>query len=185
MFKRRDAKPPETRELFTYIHQGTVVEGKLTAEGRVRVHGTVRGDVTVRGVLEVAESGVVECDDLRADHVKIIGRVTAGHLEATGKVEIWKGGELVGDVRAAALDIEDGARFTGRSEMTAAPATPAAAPAGRAPTDPPSDPTPVDAATASTSADRPTGAATAATTPRADAPAAHTPAELAALIVEP
>lgn len=109
-----DAERPEP---FTYVHRGTTVVGELEAEGRVRVHGTVRGNLRVRGVLEVAEAGVVEGDRVEADEVKILGRVIAA-VHAHGKVEIWKGGELIGDVRAAALDIEDGARFTGRSEMT-------------------------------------------------------------------
>lgn len=119
MFKR--VKPTPAQEPFTYVHRDTIIEGKVTATGRVRVHGTVNGDVSVKGVLEVAESGVVACDTLVADEVKIIGRVTVGLLEASGKVEIWRGGELVGDVRAAALDIEDGAIFTGRSDMTSQP----------------------------------------------------------------
>lgn len=109
----------ERREPFTYVHRGTTVVGELDAEGRVRVHGTVRGNVRVRGVLEVAEAGVVEGERIDADEVKILGRVVAA-VHALGKVEIWKGGELVGDVRAASLDIEEGARFTGRSEMTGA-----------------------------------------------------------------
>lgn len=109
----------ERREPFTYVHRGTTVVGELDAEGRVRVHGTVRGNVRVRGVLEVAEAGVVEGDRIDADEVKILGRVVAT-VHARGKVEIWKGGELVGDVRAASLDIEEGARFTGRSEMAGA-----------------------------------------------------------------
>jgi cytoskeletal protein CcmA (bactofilin family) len=120
MFRRRnpETEPAPAREPFTYIHQDTVLTGELVAKGRVRVHGKVRGNVRVTGVLEVAESGTVEAERLEADEVKIIGLVRAGQLVVSGKVEIWKGGELVGDVKAAALDIEDGARFTGRSEMT-------------------------------------------------------------------
>ncbi len=104
-------------EPFTYIQRGTIITGQLEARGRVRVHGVVRGDVKVDGALEVAESGVVEGASVEADDVKIIGRVVVERLRAKGKVEIWNGGELIGDVKAASLDIEEGARFTGRSEM--------------------------------------------------------------------
>lgn len=128
MFRRRkQGTPPQAApEPFTYVHHGTVIEGRLTATGRVRVHGTLRGDVNVAGVLEVATSGVVECEHLTAHDVKVVGRVVATRLEAAGKVEIWKGGELVGDVFAAALDIEDGAHFTGRSEMVTSSSAPLA-----------------------------------------------------------
>lgn len=116
---RRPAKTttePPKREPFTYVHRGTTVVGELRAEGRVRVHGTVLGSVSVRGVLEVAEAGVIEGSLVTADEVKVLGRVVAD-VHANGKVEIWKGGHLIGDVKARALDIEEGAYFTGRSEM--------------------------------------------------------------------
>lgn len=125
MFGRRSQAAPAPKELFTYIHAGTLIEGRFEATGRVRVHGTIRGEVVVRGVLEVAETGVVACERLVAEAVRIVGRVEVGRLEASGKVEIWKGGELIGDVRAAALDIEEGAHFTGRSEMSDAASSPA------------------------------------------------------------
>ena len=107
-------------EPFTYIQRGTTIVGQLEARGRVRVHGVVKGDVRVDGALEVAEAGLVEGARIEADDVKIIGRVVVDKLVARGKVEIWDGGELIGDVQAASLDIEEGARFTGRSDMTGA-----------------------------------------------------------------
>lgn len=110
-----DAAPKN--EPFTYIQRGTTISGQVEATGRVRVHGVIRGDVKVDGALEVAQSGLVEGNSIEADEVKIIGRVVVKRLVARGKVEIWDGGELVGDVTAARLDIEEGARFTGRSEM--------------------------------------------------------------------
>lgn len=120
MFKRRRKEPPTQpqREPFTYVHQDTTICGELNGSGRVRIHGTVRGNVRVDGVLEVAEAGLVEGSSVVADEVKIIGRMLVESVTARGKVEIWRGGELIGNVKAAALDIEDGARFTGRSEMT-------------------------------------------------------------------
>lgn len=146
MFRRRAARPVEgggpgssveavkgaratAVEPFTYIQRGTTIVGQLEARGRVRVHGLVRGNVTVDGVLEVAEAGRVEGHTIEADEVKIIGSVTVEKLVARGKVEIWDGGELIGDVIAASLDIEEGARFTGRSQMADAAALEAAAPA--------------------------------------------------------
>ena len=131
-------KPQETTasEPFTYIHRGTTLVGDLEASGRVRVHGTVHGNVRVTGILEVAEAGTIEGDRVEADEVKILGKVRA-NVDAKGKIEIWKDGLLEGDVRASALDIEEGASFTGRSEMTgsgrAAPRLPESASGGQRP----------------------------------------------------
>lgn len=119
MLRKNQKKQPEEpvkREPFTYIHKGTTLEGRIRAEGRVRVHGVVRGDVDVDGVVEVAPSGVIVGQTVKAAELRVLGRVEA-NVVVSGKVEIWNGGELVGDVKAAALDIEEGARFTGRSEM--------------------------------------------------------------------
>ncbi len=114
--QKRQPEEPVRREPFTYIHKGTTFEGRIKAEGRVRVHGVVRGEVDVEGVVEVAPAGVIVGATVKATELRVLGRVEADVL-VTGKVEIWNGGELIGDVKAAALDIEEGARFTGRSEM--------------------------------------------------------------------
>lgn len=118
MFRRKDKTTTETvrKEPFTYIHRGTTLIGQLIGEGRVRVHGNVKGDIKVAGVLEVSQAGVVDGELIEADEVKILGRVRADVI-AGGKVEIWNGGELIGNVKAASLDIEEGAFFTGTSEM--------------------------------------------------------------------
>ncbi|MEX2543024.1 MAG: polymer-forming cytoskeletal protein [Trueperaceae bacterium] len=130
MFSRRTRGRRGSGEPFTYIQEGTVLRGDLEAAGRVRIHGTVLGNVTVAGVLEVAAEGMVKGDRVEADQVRILGAVEA-MVCAAGKVEIWRGGQLTGDVRAASLDIEEGASFTGRSEMRP-PGSPPALPDGSA-----------------------------------------------------
>jgi cytoskeletal protein CcmA (bactofilin family) len=117
MIKRTGQRTEEVgAEAFTYINHGTLVEGNISARGRVRVHGTVKGNISVEGVLEVAETGLIEGELIRAYEVKIIGQVRA-NIEVKGKIEIWQKGLLEGDVRASALDIEEGATFIGRSDM--------------------------------------------------------------------
>lgn len=107
---RRD----DAREPYTYVDAETTVEGTLTAGARLRVDGRVRAEVTVDGVLEVAPSGRIESGPVRAGDVRIAGAILAD-VHASGTVEVWSGGRLEGDVRAASLDIEEGATFLGRS----------------------------------------------------------------------
>jgi len=120
MFKRNDQKQTpsqaQSTEEWTLINRNTTVEGTLKAQGRVRIHGNIYGDVHVDGILEVAEEGIIEGNMVYADEIKIIGRVKA-NIETPGKIEIWQKGQLEGDVRAKALDIEEGAMFIGRSDM--------------------------------------------------------------------
>jgi cytoskeletal protein CcmA (bactofilin family) len=112
-----DTTSEKARERFTYIHHGTTLTGDVKARGRVRVHGAVHGEVEVDGLLEVAKDGVVDGASIVAEALVVLGRVR-GAVRVSGKVEVWKGGVLEGDVRAGSLDIEDGATFVGRSEMS-------------------------------------------------------------------
>lgn len=111
MSRRSDASEP-----YSYVHSGTLVEGSLVVEGRLRIDGRVLGEVRVDGVLEIAPGGRIEGGPVRAASVRIAGEVVA-NVDAEGTVELWRGGRLEGDVRAGSLDVEEGARFLGRSLM--------------------------------------------------------------------
>lgn len=110
------SNPDASREPYTYVHRGTHVEGSIVADGRMRVDGTVSGEVRVSDVLEVAPGGRIEGGPVRASEVRVAGTVFAD-VHAEGKVEIWRDGEVRGSVHAATLDVEEGARFSGRSLM--------------------------------------------------------------------
>lgn len=104
------------REPYSYLHRDTVIDGDVVVEGRLRIDGTVRGSVRTGGILEVAPAGRVEGGPVRAAEIRIAGSVV-GDVHAEDRAEIWRGGLVVGDVYAASLDVEEGARFRGRSVM--------------------------------------------------------------------
>ncbi len=106
----------EIPESFTLIDQGTIVQGNIDITGRIQIHGIIKGNLNVNGVVEVAESGLIEGEYVKADEVKIVGHVKA-NIDAKGRLEIWKRGKLEGNVRAGILDIEEGAIFIGSSNM--------------------------------------------------------------------
>lgn len=109
MPKRSDAREP-----FSFVHRDTRIDGTVLAEGRLRVDGVVHGAVQVGGLLEVAPGGRIENGPVRARDVRVAG-VILGDVDAEGTVEIWEGGCLEGDVRAGALDVDEGGRFLGHS----------------------------------------------------------------------
>ena len=113
---KKKEKKAEIPESFTLIDQGTIVQGNIDTTGRIQIHGVVKGNLNVNGVVEVAESGLIECEYIKADEVKIVGHVKA-NIETKGRLEIWKRGKLEGNVRAGILDIEEGAIFIGSSNM--------------------------------------------------------------------
>ncbi len=113
------ARRGDPREPYSYLHPSTTVEGDVHA-ARLRVDGTLRGSVVVEGLLEVAPGGRVEGGPVRAHDVRIAGAVIAD-VRAEGTVEVWRDGRLEGDVRAGALDVDEGGRFLGRSLALDAP----------------------------------------------------------------
>lgn len=103
----------DPREPYSYLHPGTTVEGTVRAK-RLRVDGTLRGKVEVEGVLEIAPGGRIDGGPVAAHDVRVAGALVAD-VRAEGTVEVWPGGRLEGDVRAGALDVDEGGRFLGRS----------------------------------------------------------------------
>ncbi|MBD2100310.1 polymer-forming cytoskeletal protein [Leptolyngbya sp. FACHB-261] len=103
------------RESCTVISEVTELTGELRAKGTVQIQGIVRADIDVDGLLEILPSGEVEGQIVRADIVRISGKLRA--FVQAKRVEILKSGKLLGDVETQALDIQSGAIFAGRSQM--------------------------------------------------------------------
>jgi cytoskeletal protein CcmA (bactofilin family) len=105
---------PQTTEPFTFVADGTTVEGSIRSAGRLRIDGTVRGPVHVEGVLEVAATGRIEQGPVHAERMVLLGAVHAD-VVCAGLVEILSSAEVHGRIQAAKLDLEEGARFVGES----------------------------------------------------------------------
>jgi cytoskeletal protein CcmA (bactofilin family) len=97
----------------TVIGQGFKIMGSVTAEGVVQVNGQIEGDLNCT-LLIVSPGG------------KIVGSVTAQHVEVNGTVEgpiygddvvLKRKAHVVGDIHHQSLTIGKGAYFEGRSEQ--------------------------------------------------------------------
>ena len=113
---------------YTYIEAGTNIKGNLESKGSLRLDGRLEGNINIAGNLEVSSGASVAGDHLEVDNLILHGEVRA-NVTAKGKITITKSGRLFGDVKASALDIENGAVFSGRSEMNATVAHALPAPA--------------------------------------------------------
>ncbi len=92
------------------------VEGKITSNGNVRIDGKVVGDVVVKGNLTIGETANIE-GNVSARNILNGGKVK-GTLNAEEKVTLESTSVLEGDLYAATLVINEGARFEGKSSMT-------------------------------------------------------------------
>ncbi|HYM96920.1 MAG TPA: polymer-forming cytoskeletal protein, partial [Candidatus Sulfotelmatobacter sp.] len=70
--------------------------GKLFVEGDLRIVGTVDGSLEATGDVEIDGGGQVK-----------------GPVTARRKLTVGSSGSLVGDVRVARLEVQDGASFSG------------------------------------------------------------------------
>ena len=97
------------------IGRDICIEGELEGHGNLVIEGRVKGRLQTEGDVCIAVSGNVEAG-IVARNIMIQGRVNA-NVEARDAVTIEAQGILIGDCRARSIQIHEGARFEGRSEI--------------------------------------------------------------------
>lgn len=116
MFKKNT--PVTNGKIDTLIGVGTTIEGHIQASGILRVEGRIRGEVVSEGDVIVGEKGDIRAN-IKARHVTVAGKVQ-GNISASGRMHLIASGQLLGDVEAATVIIEEGAHFKGTCKMTEA-----------------------------------------------------------------
>lgn len=109
----------ENSQINGLIDRGCSIEGKLTFDGTVQINGDFRGEIFSDGTLVVGPEARIT-GKIKIDTIVIEGRVE-GTVEAQQKVEVHRGGSLIGDLTSPALAIEEGAVFHGQSQMMTRP----------------------------------------------------------------
>jgi len=113
MFTRDDERTVDA--VNTIIGEGTNVKGDVTVEGSIQVDGEFEGAIDATDTLVVGETGKVEGDANVANAV--IGGRMYGNVIASGKIELKRGSQLLGDIKTRGLVIEDGVVFQGNCQM--------------------------------------------------------------------
>jgi cytoskeletal protein CcmA (bactofilin family) len=99
---------------LSVLGPATRVTGRINGEGALRIEGAVKGDVNVRGNAEIAEGGRLE------GNVQGVALDIGGHLLgdalAEGSIAVRSSAQVRGELRAAEVSIEAGARVSIRLE---------------------------------------------------------------------
>ena len=111
---------PEFRSSF--IGPKIRFQGELRGDEDVLVEGCLEGRVKISKALRVGPHGVVLAE-VAAGTVTIAGRVV-GNVSADERVELLPTGTLEGNIQAPRIVIGEGARFTGRIDMSGGTAPP-------------------------------------------------------------
>lgn len=113
----------------TVIAVDTTVKGHVTTASDLVIAGQVDGDIESGAAVHVASEGVIAGDitalrvhidagagvdgEINANDVHIDGRVR-GNVAAHGRLALGERAEVIGDVKARTLQVEEGATLQGR-----------------------------------------------------------------------
>jgi cytoskeletal protein CcmA (bactofilin family) len=101
------------------IGKSVEIRGEVKGSEDLIVDGLVEGTITlIDSRLTVGPTARVDAD-VSARDVVILG-VLNGNVTAGVRVEVRKGGNLTGDIRAARLSIEEGSLLRGKVDLTQA-----------------------------------------------------------------
>jgi cytoskeletal protein CcmA (bactofilin family) len=92
------------------------LSGTLTVDGDVRIEGTVEGEIHASGDVEIEPSAELRAS-VNGNNVSVRGSVT-GDVSATARLSLGGSGTVTGDVRAARLQVDDGATVNGAITMS-------------------------------------------------------------------
>ena len=90
----------------------TVKDGNLYGSNNIKISGVFFGDVDIEGILVITESGNLK-GEVKADDVYIYGTIE-GRISVKGRVHIYSGSRVIGDIFSESLIIEEGAVFKGQ-----------------------------------------------------------------------
>ncbi len=107
---------PRPTQVEARIGKSTVIKGQIFSQEDILLDGEVEGTLDLpANRLTVGQSAKVQAT-IRAREVEILGTVH-GNIEAGEKVTIRRAANLIGDLKSAAISIEDGAYFKGSIDI--------------------------------------------------------------------
>jgi cytoskeletal protein CcmA (bactofilin family) len=92
------------------------IRGKIISREDLSINGDVEGTIDAKEHrLTIGPNGNVRAD-IQSRNVVIMGTVE-GNVSAAEKIEIRKDAQLIGDIKASRIGIEDGAYFKGAVDL--------------------------------------------------------------------
>ncbi len=113
IFARRRRAPvaPAVSDGYSVIDAHLSIQGDIATDGTVRVDGRIDGTLHRADTLIIGAGGAV-IGNIEAREV-VVGGELSGDLSVRGRVEIQKTATVRGDIRAAAVGLEEGGTVHG------------------------------------------------------------------------
>ncbi len=110
------ASPGSSIRTPASLGPGLKIKGELIGHEDLKLEGKIEGAISLGGHrLNVGSTAHIHAN-IVAREVVVAGEVT-GNVSARDRIEIKKGGSIVGDLTTARIVIEDGAFFRGAIEI--------------------------------------------------------------------
>jgi cytoskeletal protein CcmA (bactofilin family) len=99
-----------------HLSSDVEIKGTLKFQNDLVFDGKIEGEIISNATLTVGKSAHVQ-GEVKSKSIIILGSVQ-GNIDAAERVELKATGQLMGDLRAGRIVIEDGATFVGKSEVS-------------------------------------------------------------------
>ena len=109
----KESAPAGRRE--SIFGPGVTIEGKIEGDADIRIGGKFKGDIQIKGDLNIDKGAKVSAK-VHAANVTIGGELE-GNVVAGAQVKLLESGQLIGDLKAAALTVVAGSRMRGHVEF--------------------------------------------------------------------
>ena len=105
----------QNSSLGTILAPEIDIKGDINVSGNIIVFGKVKGDIVSTGIVNTAKGSRVE-GNIKAKSTNISGEVN-GNIEVEKKAVLGTTCTLSGNIEAAIITIEEGAKFDGLCSM--------------------------------------------------------------------
>ena len=100
----------------TFLGADVEFKGSLKFKDQLRINGKFEGELSSSGTVHVGPQGDVKAD-VNVGGAVVEGKVN-GNINASDRVELRATAQMIGDIKAAKLIVEEGVVFVGRCEVS-------------------------------------------------------------------
>ena len=104
------------QNVHTMVGADATLEGNINLDGGLIVYGKIQGDVNTRGPVRIARTAEVAGNIIASD-IKI-GGIVNGNISVNDRIVLGNQSTVNGDMVYRRLYIEEGAKFSGRCDIT-------------------------------------------------------------------
>jgi len=117
MFLTKQEQPRNDTKLNTIIGPGSHIKGDIEVQGGIRIDGSVEGNINATGPITVGRDGKIITPSITATSATVGGTIK-GDISAKERIRLEPTANVEGNLITELLIVEEGAVFTGNSNMT-------------------------------------------------------------------